>query len=290
MMGNPKLLMPYQPFCDLRLHFSGDRQAVEYHRDLNLENAIADTAYKIGEVSFLRESFVSFPDQVLVIRLTASQPGQLTLSVGMDSPQAGTTVTSSEDGSLHFIGQIQPRQNKPFSWTGSWDQPETRFAAALKVLVDGGSVHSSGDHLNISGATTVTLLFSNATSFKNYRDIGGDPVPLAQGYLDSAVRKSYSQLRQDHVADYSRLFSRVRLQLGPLNPEMARATSRPTNGLPSFRRTKTRACSRSISSSADIYSFLPRGAVASQLTCKASGTTPCFLHGAASGQPTSISR
>ena len=43
--------------------------------------------YKIGETSFLRESFISFPDQVLVIRLTASKPGQLTFSVGMDSPQ-----------------------------------------------------------------------------------------------------------------------------------------------------------------------------------------------------------
>ena len=215
MMGNPKLLMPYQPFCDLRLHFSGDPQATEYHRDLNLENAISDTAYKIGDVSFLRESFVSYPDQVLVIRLTASKPGQLTFSVGMDSPQTGTTVTSGEDGSLHLVGQIQPRQNKPSSWTGSWDQPETRFAAALKVLVDGGSVHNSGDHLDISGANSVTILFSNATSFKDFRDIGGDPVALAQGCLDKAVQKSYAQLRRDHIADYARLFSRVRLQLGP---------------------------------------------------------------------------
>jgi alpha-L-fucosidase 2 len=218
MMGNPKVLMPYQPFCDLHLHFAGDQQSAEYYRDLDLENAIADTAYKIGEVSFSRESFVSFPDQVLVIRLTASKPGQLTLSVGMDSPQSDTKVTSSEDGSLRLTGQIQPRQNKPSTWTGSWDQAETRFAAALKVLVEGGSVHKSGDHLDISGANTVTLLFTNATSFKDYRDISGDPVALAQKYLDKALRKPYAQLRQDHIADYSRLFSRVRLQLGPLQP------------------------------------------------------------------------
>jgi alpha-L-fucosidase 2 len=214
MMGIPKLLMPYQPFCDLRLHFQTDQQATEYHRHLNLGIAVADTTYKLGETSFLRESFISFPDQVLVIRLTASKPGQLTFSVGMDSPQPGTTVTSSEDGSLHLSGQIQPRQNKPFSWTGSWDQPETRFAAALKVLVEGGSVHNTGDHLDIAGADTVTLLFSNATSFKDYRDISGDAVAQAQAYLDKALKKPYPQLRQDHITDYSRLFSRVRLQLG----------------------------------------------------------------------------
>ncbi len=214
MMGVPKLLMPYQPFCDLHLHFTGDQQAAEYRRDLNLGDAIADTKYRIGETTFLRESFISFPDQVLVIRLTASKAGQLTFSVGMDSPQPGVKVTSSEDGSLLLVGQIQPRQNKPSTWTGSWDQPGVRFAAALKVLVDGGTVRSAADHLDISGATTVTLLFSNATSFKNFRDISGDPVAEAQKYLDSAVRKPYALIRRDHVADYSRLFSRVRLQLG----------------------------------------------------------------------------
>ena len=28
--GRPKLLMPYQPFCDVRLHFGGHGQATEY--------------------------------------------------------------------------------------------------------------------------------------------------------------------------------------------------------------------------------------------------------------------
>ena len=93
-MGKPKLLMPYQPFCDVRLHFPGHGQATEYRRELHLDNAIAETAYKIGSASFRREVFVSYPDQVLVVRITASQPGQITLSVGMDSPQAGTHVES----------------------------------------------------------------------------------------------------------------------------------------------------------------------------------------------------
>lgn len=214
MMGNPKVLMPYQPFCDLRLHFDGTRQATGYRRDLNLADGIADTAYTIDGTTFLRESFISFPDQVLVIRLTASRPGQLTFSVGLDSPQSGVKVTSSEDGSLHLSGQMEPRQNKPTTWTGSWDQPGERFAAVLKMQIEGGRLESVGDHLQVTDATTVTLLFSNATSFKNFRDIGGDALSRAQGYVDKAALKPYAQLRKDHVDDYSRLFSRVRLQLG----------------------------------------------------------------------------
>ncbi len=214
MMGRPKLLMPYQPFCDVRLHFPGHDQAAGYGRELNLDDAIATTSYKVGSTTFRREVFVSYPDQVLVVRLSASQPGQLTLTVGMDSPQTGTQVESTSDTSLRLTGQIHPRQNPPFSWTGSWDQPGMKFAAVLKVIADGGSVHAVDGKLEISAANTVTLLFSNATSFKNYRDISGDALAAADKYLQVASTRSYEQLRQRHVSDFRQLFSRVQLRLG----------------------------------------------------------------------------
>ena len=183
LMGKPKLLMPYQPFCDVQLHFPGHGRAKEYRRELHLDDAIAETRYKIGSANFRREIFASFPDQVLVIRLTASQPGQLTFSIGMDSPQAGTHLESTANDTLRLTGQIQPRQNPPSSWTGSWDQPGIHFAAVLKVLPEGGSVRNSEGRLEISNANSVTILFTNATSFKNYRDISGDALEAARAYL-----------------------------------------------------------------------------------------------------------
>ena len=47
-------------------------------------------------------------------------------------------------------------------------------------------MRSEGGRLEVSGADSVTILFSNATSFKNYRDIGGDALGTAQGYLRRA--------------------------------------------------------------------------------------------------------
>lgn len=214
MMGKPKLLMPYQPFCDLRLHFAGHEPATAYHRELRLDDAIAETTYKVGDVTFRREVFVSYPDQVLVVRIASSQPGQLTFGISMDSPQAGTQVETTANETLQLTGQIQPRQNPPFSWTGSWDQPGMHFAAVLKVLQDGGTVRNVDGHLEIAGANAVTILFSNATSFKNYRDISGDALALARGYLDRATADSYEQLLSRHLDDFRPLFSRVRLNLG----------------------------------------------------------------------------
>ena len=218
LMGQPKLLMPYQPFCDLRLHFPGHDQATEYRRELHLDDAIAEIAYKVGSVSFRREAFVSYPDQVLALRITADQPGQVTFTAGIDSPQPETHVESIASDILQLTGQIQPRQNSPWSWTGSWDQPGMRFAAVLKVSAEGGSVRSAGEHLEVSGANAVTILFSNATSFRNFRDIGGDALGAAQMHLRPASNQSYDRLRQRHEDDFQRLFLRLQLSLGEDHP------------------------------------------------------------------------
>jgi alpha-L-fucosidase 2 len=214
MLGKPSLLMPYQPFCDLRLHFPDQGQISDYHRDLTLNDAIAETSYSAGSVEFRREAFISYPDQVLAIKLTASKQGQLTFEIGMDSPQPGTEVVAVGSDMLQLTGQIMPRQNPKWSWIGSWAQPGMRFAALLKASVVNGSVVKDGNRLKILHADSVTLLFSNATSFKNYRDISGDALGTAKQYLERAERKTYDQLLQRHLEDFHSLFSRVELHLG----------------------------------------------------------------------------
>jgi alpha-L-fucosidase 2 len=214
-MGRPKLLMPYQPFCDLRLHFvAAPEQAPAYRRELRLDEAVATTVYTSNGVEFRREVFASYPDQVLVLRLTASRPRQLTFGLSMDSPQQGTRVEPAGADGLLLTGQVPPRQNPPRAWTGSWDQPGLRFAAVLRVVHEDGTVRAVDERLDVTGATAVTIVFSNATSFRTYRDIDGDAVAAARGHLDRAMAQSYAELRRRHVADFSALFSRVELQLG----------------------------------------------------------------------------
>ena len=213
-MGRPKLLMPYQPFCDLRLRFPSPSRPEAYRRELRLDDAVATTTYVVDGIELRREVFASYPDQVLVVRLTASQPKRLTFDVGIDSPQQGTHVETEGTDGLLLIGQLLPRQNAPNTWTGSWDEPGLRFAAVARVLHDGGTVRAADGRLEVADASAVTILFSNATSFRNYRDIDGDAVTAARGYVDRAAASPYDELRRRHVADFQSLFSRVQLQLG----------------------------------------------------------------------------
>jgi alpha-L-fucosidase 2 len=226
LLGNPKLLSPYQPFCDISLRFPEHGAVHDYRRELQLDDAVATVSYRIGDTGFRREAFVSHPDHVLVVRLTADKPGSESLTIGMDSPQPGASVRFAGPDGVHLSGQIQARTNPVGWWIGSWTSPGLKFAAHLLVRAQGGTVRRTGDRLEVTGADTVTLLFGNATSFRSYKDIGGDADGAAVRVTSGAAALSYEDLKRRHVADFSGLFSRVRLQLGPANAGQAPTAER----------------------------------------------------------------
>ena len=215
MMGNPSLLMPFQAFCDLRLHFEGHEAARNYHRQLSLRDATAATAYEVGNTVFTRTVFASRPAQVMVVSLTADRPGQHNLTITLDSPQADAVTQAVGSDGLQLTGQIGPRQNRPNSWIGSWDAPGLRYAAVLRVQVEGGAVTADGNRLRVSGADTVRITLNAATSFRNYHDIGGDALATARAPVAAAWHMPDETLAAHHVADHRALFDRVSLSLGP---------------------------------------------------------------------------
>jgi alpha-L-fucosidase 2 len=213
-MGDPKLLMPFQPFGDLRLHFENKGTVSDYRRELRLDDAIGTVSYAIGNVHFRRETFISYPDRVLVMRLSADRPAAQNFTVALTSPQPGAKVALAGADAIELTGQIAPRANPASSWTGSWSQPGMSYAGRLAIKTEGGSVRQAGDHLEVSGADAVTLVFSGATSFTSYRDIGGNASAAAGAVLAKAAQKSYEALKNAHLADYRALFDRVHLRLG----------------------------------------------------------------------------
>jgi len=90
-----------------------------------------------------------------------------------------------------------------------------RYAAAVQVSADGGSVTLENGAIKVRDADAVVILFSGATSFRSYKDIGGDALRLALASLNRAAEKSYEVLRARHIADHQEIFRRVDLNLGP---------------------------------------------------------------------------
>lgn len=213
-MGDPKLLMPFQPFGDLRLHFENKGKVSDYRRELRLDDAISTVSYAVDDVHFRRETFISYPDRVLVMHLSADRPAEQNFTVALTSPQPGAKVALVGKDIIELTGQIEPRANPASSWTGSWSKPGMSYAGRLVIKVEGGSIRQARDHLEVRGANAVTLVFSGATSFKSYRDISGDAMAAARAPLVKAAQHSYEALKNAHLADYHALFNRVHLRLG----------------------------------------------------------------------------
>jgi alpha-L-fucosidase 2 len=196
----------YQPLGDLWLQFEQHDAVQDYRRELDLADSMTRVSYRIGPTTFHREIFVSYPDQVMAVRLTCDQPGKLAFSVEMTSPHPSAVQVG---GANELVLQGQVRIGH---FAG--EPNGTRFQARVKVRAEGGRVEASGQRMSVKGADAVTLLYTAATSFRTYRDISGDPQEICRRHLQAAERKSWESLRDAHVRDIRALYDRVDIALG----------------------------------------------------------------------------
>ena len=231
MMGIPRFLQAYQTLGDLRLVFPGHEKATDYRFELDIDQAIVRVTYRAGGVKFTREMFSSAVDQAIVIRLTCDRPGRLTFTATLDSPHRHETKPQPEQR-LVMAGQwIGDGKDAPL--IAGVEGPGLKFETWLQASCLNGNAGVTTNALQVTNADSVTLLLVAATSHKNYQDITADPARRCANYLAPAAKKSFQQLRSDHVADYQRLFQRVKLSLGDSTTDLAK--------LPTDRRLEAAA-------------------------------------------------
>ena len=171
-MGNPRYQAAYQPLGELQLIFPLKPGNEYYKRSLNLNRGISTVIFRHHGVTFKRETFISNPDNVMVIHLTADKPGQLTfnLSLGCQFPNK---VKIEGGNRLVMEGQWQDN-GKPKEWAATWTEPGIRFATAVQLQNRGGVVKESSGKLQILKADEVTLYLGAGTRLINYKYVSGD--------------------------------------------------------------------------------------------------------------------
>lgn len=207
--------MKYQPAGDLLLSFPGHDAFENYYRELDLENAVATTSYKVKGVKYTRSVFSSVPGQVIVVRLTADKPGSIDFTGGFRTEHTPAAVSVSGNNELVMSGTSSDKEGV---------KGKVKFHALAKVRAEGGSVKAVGDKINVKGADVVTIYISIATNFVNYHDISADESKRAAAYLAAALAKNYAALLKEHTAAYQKYFKRVTLDLGTTD-----AAKKPTD-------------------------------------------------------------
>ncbi|WP_372795894.1 glycoside hydrolase N-terminal domain-containing protein [Pontiella sp.] len=197
MLGRPYKIKSYQPLCDLLLDFDDVKTVENYRRDLDLTTGISRTQYTVDGVEYVREVFVSEPDQVIVVNLKANRLGKINFTSTLFREQDTATTESASGNRVILRGKLA-----------------IDYEAQLVPVVDGGSVVSKDGKLEVKKANEVTLLVVGATSYNSATDISGDATARCEAYLEAVGQKPYAQLRADHIAAHQELFNRVKLDLG----------------------------------------------------------------------------
>ncbi|MDB4384832.1 glycoside hydrolase family 95 protein [Opitutaceae bacterium] len=193
----------YAPFADLLISSGHDPAAVsDYQRSLDSRTGVGKVSYRIGEATFQREYFCSYPNDVVVVRYTA-QNAKLDLSIQSTTQHAVTEVKVS-GSRLSLVG------------AASMEQDDVEFMQLVQVDAGEGRLLPQADgSMRVADASEVTVYLAGYSDylpvypeFKG-RDVRGD----SNRVVSAAAWLGFEAVKQAHVADVAAQMERCQLEL-----------------------------------------------------------------------------
>lgn len=226
----------YMPVGDLNFSFELSGSVKNYRRSLDLAAAIAAVEFTCKGVEYKREYIASNPDKAIAAKLTCSEK-KLSFTLGLSSKlRSHSTV---EGNILYLDGECPGEQIKPDNSTCPmyFDEDENRgmrYRAAVRVETD-GKTDRKDNCIEVKSASYAYVYFVCETSFN-----GWNKHPFLEGkeYIEPCMSRlaalpAYDAIKAAHLADYTELYNRVKLDLGGEESDL------PTDKrLVSFKRKK----------------------------------------------------
>jgi len=201
----------------------------DYSRILNLNEAVFYVNYKNAGVEYSREYFMSYPDNILVIKLSANKKGKVSFTLRPENPYLrDSTQINAKSGKV-------VAQNDLITMSGHVNHFGINYETQIKVVNDGGSLSAVNDgdkgKIIVSHANSVVLLVATGTNYKlsekvfieeiNNKKLDKSITPhiAVSELIKSASDKGFAKLKETHLDDYQNLFSRVQLNLNGEVPE-----------------------------------------------------------------------
>ncbi len=220
-LENPGHLGGLNNFAELYIQF--DHADVSgYERGLSLDEGVASCRYTCRGVEYTREYFASYPDKVLVVKLTASHAGALSFVLCPEIPFVKDYAIEPGDGGGKS-GTVTAHDDT-IVLTGKAHYYSILFEGRMKVLTESGTITAVDGTLSVENADTAVIVFALGTNYQlcSHVFLEDDPKKKldqetprerVSNTLQDAVEKGYDTLKQRHVADFRELFGRVSLEI-----------------------------------------------------------------------------
>lgn len=221
-----KFSSSYAPLGNLYIDF-GVKDASNYKRRLDLNTGIHQVCFDADATNYTRETFVSHPDQVLMVKMKSSGKNKMNISLSFNSllnhqveAELGAFLLSKNRLQMKGIAPsvAEPNYRGNINDAVQYDSTKSmRFVADAGIYQTDGKIKTFGDKLIVDGATEIILFVSLATSFngfdKNPALQGKDELAISYQYLKKLAGKKYEEIKLKHVQDFSSYYNRVQLNL-----------------------------------------------------------------------------
>ena len=209
----------FSPLGTLFIDFDAKETVKKYYRELSLDRAVTTITHQTENNTITREYFLSYPDNLLVIRVRAEKP--VSFSVRQNSLLRHRVKV--EKGILNLSGRAPFRafpnyyNRHDVNAVEYDDHRGTAFTSQVKIVPQNGKSVFSDSTAGVTQTTEALILVSIATSFNGFdKDPARNGVneqALAARYLNEASGKTFAALQTAHLKDYQAYFNRVKLDL-----------------------------------------------------------------------------
>lgn len=214
-------------FADIYMDFNQDfAKSTNYKRSLDLRTAVASVDYTYDGTQYHREYITSYPDNVLAIKLTASDSGKISFKLHPENPYVKDYGMTEGDGQGKTGTVSADVDTKRITLGGTMEYYAIDYETQVQLINEGGTITGDAGSLTLEGADSAVILVALDTNYvldsevftetDNKKKLAGNPHPHEKitARLNAAVSKGYDSIKADHIADYKTYFDRVELDLG----------------------------------------------------------------------------
>ena len=189
----------YQPVGDLIVNFNAPVQS-DFIRQISLNRGIVESSAKRNGNIISSSAFCSFPNQVMVVRYESQLHKRLDLRLSFAKQRRQDII------------EINNQEMSLYSLLKNGMECQT----LVKVINEGGLLTADNDGLHLKNADNCTLLIYIATNYemnaaKGFRGIHSKERLKQQ--VAQTETCSYSQLLDNHLSDYQKLYQRQELNI-----------------------------------------------------------------------------
>ena len=218
-----KFSQSYEPLGDLWMSFRGleDASAVNYLRELRLEDGLGETSFSVGDTSYIRQTFVSHPSQLACVRMQASAP-VLDVELRLTSPLrhrvhvCGNEIIMTTRCPSNALPNYYDTSPEAITYDDAPERQGISATAILRVETD-GQMTAEESSIAITGATWFELRIASRSNYEAYDKHPGfstvDHEMLARRDLEAAAGTSFDEMLQAHRIDFSALMNRQSIEI-----------------------------------------------------------------------------